>query len=287
VAKPGTNATCGGITWNKKPDIEEVKWFSGDTYDVKNPVISSNKTLPITNEIILNYAGKSLSCVIIARNSGGIVAHMATVKLPVPVKPSTPYPSISGISSYSKTPAGTVAQCSASSYSTDDTITYQWGYGTSSTVSSLTNPIGSGPSLTITQSILDAINGKYLICQATATNVAGSASGYTTQSVTGPTPIVAGLVDGVDPAIRVLLPNVGVSLTPTIGQTISAIYLDGTYSQIWWAVYPGGTAISSGSTFTFTAENLALLANNRLYVWVQRIGYSSANKDINRVVQIN
>jgi hypothetical protein len=189
VAKPGTNATCGGITWIKKPDTEEVKWFIGDTYDVKNPVISSNKTLPITNEIILNYAGKTLSCIIFARNSGGTVAAMAYVKLIVPVKPSAPFPYMSGISSYSKTTTGTVAQCSASSsYATDETVTYQWGYGTSSNASSLTNPIGSGPSLTITQSILDAINGKYLICQATATNIAGSASGYTTQSVTGPTP---------------------------------------------------------------------------------------------------
>jgi hypothetical protein len=31
VAKVGTNATCGGITWSKKPDSEEVKWFTVKT----------------------------------------------------------------------------------------------------------------------------------------------------------------------------------------------------------------------------------------------------------------
>lgn len=149
VAKPGTDATCGGITWNKKPDTEEIKWFGGDTYDAKNPVISTNKTLPITNEIILNYAGKTLSCIIIARNSGGIAVVMANVKLPVPTKPSTPSPYISGIGGYpTLVTAGTVAECGASLFNMDDTVSYQWGYGTAYT-NSLTNFIGSGSTLTI------------------------------------------------------------------------------------------------------------------------------------------
>ena len=174
----GSTITCEKGRWSDNTTNVTVTWSEyGRTYNSSTLILSET------------YSSRTFQCTVVGKNSNGEVKRVLTIiQPPTPVKPSTPYPSISGISSYSNTTVGTVAQCSASTYSTDVTMSYQWGYGTSWSVSALTNPIGSGSTLTITQSILDAIKGKYLICQATATNSAGSATGFTTQSVTGATP---------------------------------------------------------------------------------------------------
>ena len=169
--------TCDKGTWSSNTTSVTISWYGG------------NMWAPVTTpSLILGqvYSPTTYRCTVIGKNSNGEVVRVLSITQPkTPTIPNTPYPSISGISSYSNTTVGTVAQCSASNYSTDATMTYQWGYGTSSYVSSLSNPLGSGSTLTITQSILDTVKGKYLICMATATNSAGSSSGFTTQSVTG------------------------------------------------------------------------------------------------------
>jgi secreted trypsin-like serine protease len=181
-AAAGSTITCNQGRWSDNTTSVSVSWTtSTGTYNAASLTLSET-----------SYS-RTIQCTVIGKNTNGELKRVLTiVQPPTPVKPSTPYPSISGISSYSNTTVGTVAQCSATSYSSDATMSYQWGYGTSWSVSSLTNPIGSGSTLTITQSILDMVKGKYLICMATATNSAGSSSGFTTQSVTGasvsPTP---------------------------------------------------------------------------------------------------
>ena len=175
-AVSGATITCDKGRWSDNTTNITITWSEyGKTYNATSLILSDA------------YSPRTFQCTVIGKNSNGEIKRVLTIVQPAtPVKPSTPYPSISGVSSYSNTAAGTVAQCSATSYASDVVMSYQWGYGSSWSASSLTNPIGSGSTLTITQSILDAVKGKYLICQATATNSAGSSSGYTTQSVTGP-----------------------------------------------------------------------------------------------------
>jgi hypothetical protein len=178
TAAAGSTVTCNQGRWSSNTTNVTVSWTTpSGTYNSSSLILSET-----------SYS-RTIQCTVTGKNSNGELKRVLTiVQPPTPVKPSTPYPSITGISSYSNTTVGSVAQCSATSYSSDAVMSYQWGYGTSSYASSLSNPLGSGSNLTITQSILDAVKGKYLICQATATNSAGSATGYTTQSVTGPTP---------------------------------------------------------------------------------------------------
>ena len=201
----GSTVTCDKGRWSDNTTSFSITWTtSTGTYNSASLILSET-----------SYS-RTIQCTVIGKNSNGELKRVLTVvQPPTPVKPSTPYPSISGISSYSNTTVGTVAQCSASSYSSDAVMSYQWGYGTSSYVSSLSSPLGSGSTLTISQSILDAVKGKYLICQATATNSAGSSIGYATQSVTGasasPTPTPSPSASGKPAPTTVTITGIDVS----------------------------------------------------------------------------
>lgn len=181
-AKEGEVISCDKGIWSDNTTQIEVYWSEGWT-TYKNTSLLLNET----------YSPRTFKCTVIGSNANGRIKREITITQPASVrKPAAPLPSITGISRLVNTTAGTIARCAISRQDSQETVSYRWGYGSTWLPSSLTNFLGNGASLTITQQILDLISGKYLICEATATNSAGSTAGYTTEFVSvafaSPTP---------------------------------------------------------------------------------------------------
>ena len=274
TAAAGSTVTCNQGRWSSNTTSVTVSWTTpSGTYNATSLILSET------------YAARTIQCTVTGKNSNGEIKRVLTIVQPAtPVKPSTPYPSISGVSSYSNTTAGTVAQCSATSYASDVVMSYQWGYGTSSYVSSLSNPLGSGSTLTISQSILDTVKGKYLICQATATNSAGSSSGYTTQSVTGPsatpTPTPTPTASATPTPTASATPTPTASATPTLSAARQELINGNLNSRTGLVDAPRSGMCKPGGTLT-TTRLFPASPGDDFYVWW---GASTIYYDVNTAV---
>ena len=197
--KSGTVATCSGVKWNSPVESETVQWYSSSSGYSFTPatgvLIGAGSSIALSTPILQSLFGKYLVCSITGTNGGGSATFTDYVSIS---RPSAPYyvsAGIAGISSSVAPVVGTSATCTGSTSSSYDSMSYEWGYGTSSLssyTSPLTNSLGTGSTLTITQSIIDSIKGKYLVCVATATNLGGSGSGYATTYITPPVLSVPG-----------------------------------------------------------------------------------------------
>ena len=196
--KSGTVATCSGVKWNSPVESESVKWYlssSGPSLtEATSTQIGSSSSLILTTLTLQTLYGKSLVCAITGTSAGGSTTYTDYRSINKPSAPSSISVTVSGISGGVTPTAGTIATCSASTPSSYDSMSYEWGYVTSSGsyTSPLANSLGKSSTLTLTQDVINSATAKYLVCVATATNIGGSGSGYATTYISPPPLSVSG-----------------------------------------------------------------------------------------------
>jgi secreted trypsin-like serine protease len=187
--KSGTVALCASLKWNSPVESESIKWHSSTSgsflSEGESSLIGTGSSLTLTPAILQSLFGKTLICAITGTSGGGVTTYLDSRSISKPYAPSSINVRVSDL--FSTAPkVGTIATCSASTTSSYDTMSYEWGYDTSqntSYTSPLTNTLGTGPTLSLTQEIINKIEKKYLICVATAMNFGAKGFGSATTLV--------------------------------------------------------------------------------------------------------
>jgi secreted trypsin-like serine protease len=272
--KTGTTATCSGVKWNSPVDSESVQWYSspnGYSFTATTSVLlGTGSSLALSAPILQSLFGKYLVCSITGVNGGGTTSFTDYVYIS---KPSAPYyvsATITGLPSSSAPAVGTVATCTGSTSSTYDSMSYEWGYGTSSWSSystPLANSLGKNSTLTLTQEIIDTVKSKYLVCVATATNLGGSTSGYDTEFVTAPivrvpgapTIGVATAVTGTSATVSFIAPisNGNSTITSYVATSSPGLKIGSVSQSGSGTITITGLTAGTSYTFTVTAINSA------------------------------
>ena len=153
-----------------------VEWGTPSGYSGFTPFGQTGTSIQITPSIIQLGSGKPIACRVTVSNAGGDTSKIATSLNTFEVAPAAPIVTATAYSWIS----GNSATCNASipgNYAS--TFTYQWGISSNSTGASFdVSTLGSGSSLSLTSDILIKAAGKYLVCQATASNNAGTSVGF-------------------------------------------------------------------------------------------------------------
>ena len=174
--KSGTVALCASLKWNSPVESESIKWYSSVSGSLfsegESTPLGAGSSLTLTSAILQTLFGKTLICAITGSSGGGVTTYLDSRSIGKPNAPSSISVRVSDL--FSTAPkVGTIASCSASTPSSYDSMSYEWGYDASqntSYTSPLTNSLGTGPTLTLTQEIITKIEKKYLICVTTVTN---------------------------------------------------------------------------------------------------------------------
>jgi hypothetical protein len=187
--KSGTIALCSSLKWNSPVESESIKWYASTSGSLlregESALIGTGSSLTLTTSILQSLFDKTLICAITGSGGGGVTTYLDSRSISKPNAPSSISVRVSDLFSTAPKP-GTIATCSASTPSSHDSISYEWGYDTSqntSYTSPLTNPLGVGSTLTLTQEIITQIEKKYLICVATAINFGAKGFGSATTLV--------------------------------------------------------------------------------------------------------
>lgn len=251
----GSTLTCATGQWTANADTVTYGWTYTDSGELLH--------LGRQHVIVAADAGRSVVCVVLAESAAGsALAVSAEVRL-VPAPYSFLQPAISGLPVGSALPSpGTVARCAAPSYAQPGvTLTYRWAV--SPDYSSPGTGLGAGPTLTVTEDVLRAVAGKYLVCTVRAANAMGSQT----------TEVRRYNAAAFAPNISVNLPNTmsaGTTLTCSVsnygGAATSITYRWGIQST-----YPAdalsATAMllpSTSSTYLVTAGDMANLSGKYL-----------------------
>jgi hypothetical protein len=268
-AKLGTSLICGGAAWSNAVESTSYAWYSASSsysFDpAKSTLVSNSSSLYLSEAVLRSLFGKYLICSATGVNGGGETIGYDYESISTPSSPYSASSAISGIT-YGSTPSvGSVATCTGSSSYNYDSLSYEWGFGTSS-YSSYTSPLstvlGRSSTLTLTKQVLDQIKGKYLVCLVTVTNLSGSGSGYDTEFITAPsqtapdapsiTSVVA--VDSYTATVSFAAPELdGWSAITSYAVTSSPGNRINTINQS-----SGGSinisGLTPGATYTFTAK---------------------------------
>jgi V8-like Glu-specific endopeptidase len=187
--KSGTIALCSSLKWNSPVESESIKWYASTSGSLlregESALIGTGSSLTLTTSILQSLFDKTLICAITGSSGGGVTTYLDSRSISKPNAPSSISVRVSDLFSTAPKP-GTIATCSASTPSSHDSISYEWGYDTSqntSYTSPLTNPLGVGSTLALTQEIITQIEKKYLICVATAINFGAKGFGSATTLV--------------------------------------------------------------------------------------------------------
>ena len=268
-AKLGTSLTCGGAVWSNDVESTTYAWYAASsTYSfdpAKSTAIANTSSIYLSEAVLRSMFGKYLICAATAVNGGGQTIAYDYEYISTPSSPYSASSAISGIT-YGSTPSvGSVATCTGSSSSNYDSLSYEWGFGTSSYgsyTSPLSTVLGRSSTLTLTKQVLDQIKGKYLVCLVTVTNLSGSGSGYDTEFITAPTQTVPGApsitsvvaVDSYTATVSFAAPELdgwsaitSYAVTSSPGNRVNTISQSGSGSL-------NITGLTPGATYTFTVK---------------------------------
>jgi Trypsin len=163
-------------------DTSLVEWGTvNNTNSGFTPLGITGSQIRITPAIIQQGSGKQISCRVTVSNAGGSTTRVVNSSNTFEIAPAAP---IVSVRSYSWV-IGNSAYCTASvpgSYGSN--FTYQWGissYPNSAAFDVAT--LSTDSTLPLTSDILIRSAGKYLSCQATTSNNAGSSIGVGSVSV--------------------------------------------------------------------------------------------------------
>ena len=268
-AKLGTTLSCSGATWSNEVESTNYAWYSATSsygFDpTKSVLLSSSSSLYLSEATLRSVFGKYLICAATGINGGGQLIAYDSEYIYTPSAPYSVSASITGVSYGVAPTVGSVATCTGSTYANVDSTTYEWGVGTSSYgtyTSPLSGALGSGNTLTLSKSVIDAIKGKYLVCLVTVTNLSGSASGSDAEAITAPATTVPSApsitaVSAVDtftatvsfaaPLLDGWSPITSYTVVSTPGSRTATISQSGSGSATI-------TGLLSGTSYTFTVK---------------------------------
>lgn len=163
VAALGSVLSCDPGAWTRNLTDVRTSWLRAGA----EVATSDSYTITAAD------AGQSLTCEITASSMAGSQT-VASEPMALPAGPDGfQAPTIGGILSGQRPAPGTVATCSAPSYDEPVTsVSYSWS--SSAAPATPGTVLGSGPTLVLTDEILLATSGQYLVCTTTTANAMGS-----------------------------------------------------------------------------------------------------------------
>ena len=173
-----TNASTMSCTYSATGNISSslVEWGTPSGYSGFTPFGQTGTSIQITPSIIQLGSGKPIACRVTVSNAGGDTSSFVTSSNTFEVAPAAPTVTATAYSLL----AGYSASCSASlPGSFGASFNYQWGIASNSVIGIFDiSTLGTGNSLSLTSDILIKAAGKYLVCQATTSNNAGTSVGF-------------------------------------------------------------------------------------------------------------
>jgi hypothetical protein len=173
-----TNASTMSCTYSATGNISSslVEWGTPSGYSGFTPFGQTGTSIQITPSIIQLGAGKPIACRVTVSNAGGDTSRFVTSSNTFEVAPAAPTVTATAYSLLE----GYSASCSASlPGSFGASFNYQWGIASNSAIGIFDiSTLGTGNSLSLTSDILIKAAGKYLVCQATTSNNAGTSVGF-------------------------------------------------------------------------------------------------------------
>ena len=147
-----------------------------DRSNTASQIVGTSPVVTFTRELVLAAKEKYLACAVSVENIVGTGATTNFVYIPVPQKPASISPDISGVTA-SVTPNSTSAKCTFRDLEKDETAVVTWYSGKPSNLSTVSTMLGMGPILPISSTVYDEIVGGSIICKVVVSNIAGDIEG--------------------------------------------------------------------------------------------------------------
>ena len=180
--KPGDVATCTFST-NTELDTYGFEWWLGTNSSPYTDRISTDKSLPITQDLLVRAAGQQLTCRVTASAAMGTASRGVYTTIPRLTAPSIQYVQL--IRDYRSTSSARVGDTLSCSYRITSGDTYTSTLGWYLVPDTERNRdidpmpanavlVGSQESITVTQELFDRSEGQRLYCAVSATSWQGT-----------------------------------------------------------------------------------------------------------------